>query len=843
MDLKQTKLTKTEWNNMEIPVNENEKFILTIISDGYHNVNICLNMNKSMFQLIKVEYTPENEIYLYQKYFHDIIKNIYKKYPTDIQYTDMCTSTKNSKKPKKSDMMRVDNMDALLTSKKSEIFEFVLIDYMKQIMKSLAGKDDQFVFSLYTLVQLKKSHVVHVNQYVMKHVDLIIDTLLHTTSIRQIIHNAYEFIEKNNALMKYEDVTLFQHQKELFTVFRNKEPKLVLYIAPTGTGKTLSPIGLSQQYRVIFICVSRHVGLALAKSAISMQKKIAFAFGCETASDIRLHYYAASVYETNYRSGGIGKVDNSVGNKVEIMICDVQSYLTAMYYMLSFNDETDIVTYWDEPTITMDYESHDLHEQIQKNWQKNKISKMVLSCATLPKEEEIQDTIIDFRCRFDNASIHTICSFDFKKSICILDSQCYSVVPHLYYSDYDELVKCASYCNENKTMLRYFDLQEVIRFIEYVHDFQLVDPQYTMDEYFQSIHEIHMNSIKLYYLKLLIHTKRHIWKQIHDDLKRQQKCKFEEPEMSKSIQRMNSSNDALHLGTQKETIFKKQNSLDTSTKQNNPTSGIFLTTQDAHTLTDGPTIYMAEDVQKIAKFYVKTANIPKMVLSAINSKLSVNNVIQEKMEKIEQKLEEKMNALGGSDDKDRKSDRKEEKDPEIRRLTIELDNLRTQIHNVQLDKVFIPNTPEHQKIWTNKVEKDPYMPDIDERILRKIMELSVSDTLKILLLLGIGTFDNDMDPKYIEIMKELAYDQKLYIIVASTDYIYGTNYSFCHGYIGKDLTDMTQQKILQAMGRIGRNKVQRDYTIRFRNNDLIDKLFHPMMNNLEAINMSKLFNS
>ena len=54
---------------------------------------------------------------------------------------------------------------------------------------------------------------------------------------------------------------------------------------------------------------------------------------------------------------------------------------------------------------------------------------------------------------------------------------------------------------------------------------------------------------------------------------------------------------------------------------------------------------------------------------------------------------------------------------------------------------------------------------------------------------------------------------------------------------------MTQQKILQAMGRIGRNKVQRDYTIRFRNNDLIDKLFHPMMNNLEAINMSKLFNS
>ena len=56
-----------------------------------------------------------------------------------------------------------------------------------------------------------------------------------------------------------------------------------------------------------------------------MEKKIAFAFGCQTASDIRLHYFAASEYSINNKTGGIWKVDNSVGNKVEIMICDVQS--------------------------------------------------------------------------------------------------------------------------------------------------------------------------------------------------------------------------------------------------------------------------------------------------------------------------------------------------------------------------------------------------------------------------------------------------------------------------------------------------------------------------------------
>jgi hypothetical protein len=67
-------------------------------------------------------------------------------------------------------------------------------------------------------------------------------------------------------------------------------PKLVLYNAPTSTGKTMSPLGLSTTYLVIFVCVARHIGLILAKSAISMEKLIAFAFGRETASDIRLHY-------------------------------------------------------------------------------------------------------------------------------------------------------------------------------------------------------------------------------------------------------------------------------------------------------------------------------------------------------------------------------------------------------------------------------------------------------------------------------------------------------------------------------------------------------------------------
>ena len=123
------------------------------------------------------------------------------------------------------------------------------------------------------------------------------------------------------------------------------------------------------------------------------------------------------------------------------------------------------------------------------------------------------------------------------------------------------------------------------------------------------------------------------------------------------------------------------------------------------------------------------------------------------------------------------------------------------------------------------------------------MQLNIDSHFKVLLLLGIGMFADVKNTDYMEIMKKLADEQRLFIIIASTDYIYGTNYQFCHGFIGKDLTRMTQQKTLQAMGRIGRNNVQQDYTIRFRDNDMITRLFKKEDNNLETRNMCSLFST
>jgi hypothetical protein len=93
-------------------------------------------------------------------------------------------------------------------------------------------------------------------------------------------------------------------------------------------------------------------------------------------------------------------------------------------------------------------------------------------------------------------------------------------------------------------------------------------------------------------------------------------------------------------------------------------------------------------------------------------------------------------------------------------------------------------------------------------------------------------------------MKKLADTQRLYLIIADSDYIYGTNYQFCHGYLSKDLC-LTQEKTLQALGRIGRNNIQQEYSIRFRDDSQIEILFRRFRTEekLEVTNMNSLFNS
>jgi len=845
MDLSQRKLVKSEWESIEIPVSSQEKEILQLIKKGYHDVDIHTNSQQSLFSFVKIEQNTGTELLLFQKYFETQLKEIIQKYgknTPELLNIGFPGAGGKLNSMKSIDKLRIENLELKINENKKHIFEYVLHEMIHNLLKHVYKRKQKYSFYLYTLLQLRKATIPGLNTHFVDVMDQIIGYVNSFTKTSEIITNAYEFIEKNPYLLKYEDKTLFLHQKQIYNVCRPQSngfvPKLVLYTAPTGTGKTLTPIGLSENYRIIFVCVARHIGLALAKAAITMEKKVAFAFGCETASDIRLHYFSAVDYTRNKRSGGIGKVDNSVGTNVEIMICDVQSYITAMHYMLAFNDAENIITYWDEPTITMDYEEHELHSTIHSNWINNKIPTLVLSCATLPTQDELLPVFHDFKSTFENAEVHTITIYDCRKSISILDKSGYCALPHYLYEDYSDMIRCARYCESNKTLLRYFDLREIIKFIEYVNSQDRIDNDYTIDTYFTgNITNITMNKLKEYYLDLLFQINEDEWGNLYKYLQSTRTMKFNTSK-STTIFKTTSMESNSQPGGKLTSVSTPVS----TTKPKSGSNGISITTADAYTLTDGPTIFLADDVDKIGKFYIQQTNIQPSVFETILSRITKNADLINRIEFLEGEILSKETKNSNYDDSKtiRDSGRlckeSQEFDNQIKKI-------RKEIKLVTLDAMYVPNTRPHQYIWSpdGEVHENAFMSNIDDVTSKEIMQLNISNHLKVLLLLGIGMFIENPNVKYMELMKRLAEEQKLFIIIASSDYIYGTNYQFCHGFIGKDLTKMTPQKTLQAMGRIGRNHVQQDYTVRFRDDDMIMRLFQKPLVNIEANNMCSLF--
>jgi hypothetical protein len=817
MDFKQTKLTKEEWEQTEIPIKPEDKYIMELIKQGYHNVNITKNNTVSLMRYLKVysEKDDRNSVknntlmdqHIFIEYLQPIFLGIVKKYEnkTGILYEPIESP---KQKMKKADIIRFGNMNKQLEQQKDALYEFILLDILDKLYCEYSeNKRKKWLVYYYTLIVITKYKMNDVNSICKQKIEKLIEDLSTNVKIIDLIEMGQEMIEKNTYLLKYADKTLYDHQKQLFNTCKSLHPKLVLYIAPTGTGKTLSPIGLSEQHKVIFVCAARHVGLAIAKAAISVNKKIAFAFGCCDATKIRLHYFAAKDYVKNRKSGGIFKVDNSVGDNVEIMITDLKSYIPAMYYMLSFNKAENIITYWDEPTISLDYKEHDIHSIIHENWSKNLIPNMVLSSATLPQEDEIQKTLSDFRSKFDNASIVSINSYDCKKTIPIINKSGYVEMPHYLFKDYETILKSAKHCDKNKTLYRYIDLGEAIRFILHINKApqHLLETyckgRYLVSNYFQSHESVTMNNIKSYYIELLGNINKDCWGKISDDLFRSRSKRY--------------------------------------------VSTINIATTDAFTLTDGPTIFLADDVTKMAQFCIQSSNIPAIVLNDISRAIAYNKTINEKIDSLQKAIEDiqiKKNGGKPDDDNDDKSDKC--KTPEVRRIMENICDLKTMIKVVTLNSLFVPNTKEHmtRHLGGVKTINRSFIPTICDSVIEQLMLIDdIEDSWKLLLMMGIGVFTTHKSTRYTEIMKDLAQSQQLYLIIASSDYIYGTNYQFCHGYISKDLGHISQEKCIQAMGRVGRTNLQYDYSIRFRDDDLIRKLFLEERDKQEVINMNLLF--
>jgi hypothetical protein len=894
MDLNQRKLIKSEWDSIEIPFSKDEIDVLKLIIAGFHDVNIRINHNESLFTFLKIEYNSKMEDFIYNKYLREEVERtieLYKGISNHFE-NDEINRLKNINSDiqiKSADKIRLEknNTENLKTA---NIYEYVLLENINKLCVSKKNNENKgFVLNYFTLYKLLKNNISKINRHVLVLCNFIIKVFEKNLNVMSVIENSVDLIEKNTSLLKYNDMTLYEHQKEIFTICKNPQPKLILYTAPTGTGKTLTPIGLSETYRIIFVCAARHVGLALARAAISVNKKIAFAFGCASADDIRLHYFAAKDYSVNKRTGGIKKVDNSNGVNVEIIISDIKSFVPAMYYMRAFNHDENLMIYWDEPTITLDYNEHSFHSIIKQNWSENKIPSVVLSSATLPKENELGETIRDFRCKFENSEIHSIISHDCKKSIPIINKDGFVELPHFLSSEYNEIVDISKHCENYLTLLRYLDLNEVIKFIVFVNsNTGYIQERLKVENYFDSLDDINMKNIKMYYIKLLKNITPSAWNTLYTEFKNKRKpqlmenCNIDSKgnklpmkqnsvgpgSISSTSTVSNLSGQPLKRSLTDTSVFNSSANVSqgaSSVPSNTGTSAIYVTTKDAYTLTDGPTIFICDDIEKIAKFCIQQANIPSLVMDDLMKKIEYNNVLNKKIDELEKDVdylkeaeEAKLSASAdsGSGNKgkslknvrkfNREADNMDTSKGQVARLTREIEAYRQMIKHVSLNDTFVPNKLHHIKKWADSVGVDTtkaFTSNIEESVINDIMVLNgIEDTWKILLMMGIGVFINHENIRYTEIMKKMADEQKLYLIIASSDYIYGTNYQFCHGYISKGM-QLTQEKIIQAMGRIGRNNIQQTYSLRFRDDEQIMKIFTANAEKPEIINMNLLFNS
>ena len=231
MDFNQCKLTKNEWNSIEIPITTNEKYVCDLIIRGFNNVNITLNRNISLISFLKIKPTNSLDNYVYYKYLQNdmtIIVNNYK-----IDYFN--TIPKDNLKIKKADEIRFNNTDKQLSQNKNDIIEFVAIHIIDKLYKNYTKGRTKWVYYYYTLANFLTFNFVNFNSNLKNNINTIIERLSDEVDYTDMISRGVELIENNAYLFKYSDDKLYDHQKELFTFCKDKRPKLIQYIAPTGT--------------------------------------------------------------------------------------------------------------------------------------------------------------------------------------------------------------------------------------------------------------------------------------------------------------------------------------------------------------------------------------------------------------------------------------------------------------------------------------------------------------------------------------------------------------------------------------------------------------------------------
>ena len=260
------------------------------------------------------------------------------------------------------------------------------------------------------------------------------------------------------------------------------------------------------------------------------------------------------------------------------------------------------------------------------------------------------------------------------------------------------------------------DLHETTKFLNYLRSNSeaLLRPAApTFETYFEDIGTINSNSIKEFYLDLFRFIKKDSWETIYNHFKDCQTKIFD--------------------------------------------SSVYLTTKDAHTITHGPCIYLANNVEKVAKFLYQQSNIPDHVVESINKTIASNAKINYDITRIEKAIED----MTAKENPDKDIDDDKYRDSTPRKLLGQVDALCTRLKAIHLPEDYIPNHKVHYKRYVNPeislidcsdVEglKDSFKISITNMDVMNIMRIvNVENYWKTLALMGVGCFQSNPNINYL----------------------------------------------------------------------------------------------
>lgn len=739
-EFKQFKLSKTEWVSIEKKLDHKELNIVQLIKDGFNDIHIQKNEAITMTQCIKIE-NKDPDYYIYSLLLLPLLKK-------------QNIADQHVKPPKQklnnADKIRIENLRNIETT-----IEYVVLENYNRLVKR------NKVIYYYNIRYLLKKYT-DINVYFSKAMIHALQSFhFHPSDVLKQCSSVIE----NNPIFEYTPTQLYQHQKDIYARIQANERCIVFYTTPTSSGKTLTPIGLCQGFKVIFVCASRHIGVNLAKSAINVGVKTGFAFGCSSAADVRLHYFSV------HRFTPQKKPIHSDGSKLELLITDIHSYEIAMRYMLVHFDKERVVVFWDEPTISMDYPEHSLHKPLANIWRINEIPRLILSSATLPAG--LDPIVANFKSKFEGAVFHRIETTDHTTNIVLMDSDNHILMPHNYFETIEEIRSFVE--SRGDSYLKFLSINECAKYI------LESDALPEFDRW--SLDAVDAYSIKKFYYKVIC-----------DKLRKTDCC----------------------------------TSYDNS---------VLFTTRSASSITNGPALWLVKDPDLYTTELIQQIHIQPSVLEELASKIKFNFELTDLLTKHKKDYQDKI-AKDIHNEKKLKNLRFE---PDVLLLIETIERLEKSYKRIQLDPLYIPNTYEHFTRWGVGAyqSSNVYKGNIEEEYANRIMNTSAEFKYKVLLLMGIGVL-HQTDPDFNDIMKELADTKQLMLILATSDYIYGTNYQFSHGYLSEDIDRITQEKIIQAIGRVGRKEKNKTFTFRFRDKKYT-KLFFEEGPSAEGAKMNALF--